>query len=106
MAEEYLRLITKRRTYYSLANESPIPDSKVIQTVQEAMRHSPSSLNGRTSRVVVLLGDDHRKLWGMALEIMSSVLSGEQWEMYEKKLNDRKGAYGTVRSTNPVMYQH
>lgn len=98
MAEQYVQLIRQRRTYYSLSNASLIPDAKIIETVKEVVRHSPSSLNGRTSRVVVLLGDEHRKLWDMALNILNKVLSEEQWIIYEKKLNDRKAAYGTVSS--------
>lgn len=96
MAQQYLHLISQRRTYYSLSDISPVPDLKIIETVQDVLRHTPSSLNGRTSRVVVLLGDEHRKLWDMALDILSTLLSGEQWAIYEKKLNDRKAAYGTV----------
>ncbi|KAJ5486509.1 hypothetical protein N7530_000809 [Penicillium desertorum] len=96
MAEQYVQLIRQRRTYYSLSDTSPIPDHQIIQTVQDVMRYSPSSLNGRTSRVVVLLVDAHRKLWDMALNILRCVLPAEKWIIYEKKLNDRKAAYGTL----------
>ena len=96
MAQQYFDLIHQRRTYYSLTNTSHVPDSRIIEIVHEAVRNSPSSLNGRTSRVVVLLGDEHRKLWDIALDALKGILSVNQWKVYEKKLSDRKAAYGTV----------
>lgn len=106
MAQQYLQLIRQRRTYYSLCDVSPVPDSKVIETVQDVLRNTPSSLNGRTSRVVVLLRDEHRKLWDMALDILRTILSEEQWVIYEKKLKDRKAAYGTVSTIYGQICTH
>lgn len=106
MAQQYLQFIRQRRTYYSLCDASPVPDSKIIETVQDVLRNTPSSLNGRTSRIVVLLRDEHRKLWDMALDILSTLLPEEQWVIYEKKLKDRKAAHGTVSTIHGQICAH
>jgi predicted oxidoreductase (fatty acid repression mutant protein) len=97
MADTYLDFIRQRRTFYSLTNTSPVSDERIVEVVREVVRHSPSSFNGQTSRVVILLREEHLKLWTIALEVLKSTFPAQSWDVYEKKLNDRKAAYGTVR---------
>ncbi|KAJ5485713.1 hypothetical protein N7530_000013 [Penicillium desertorum] len=96
MADTYLCFIRQRRTFYSLTNTSPVSDERIVEVVQEVVRHSPSSFNAQTSRVVILLGEEHLKLWTIALEVLKSTFPAQSWDGYEKKLNDRKAAYGTI----------
>lgn len=95
-ASSFLELIKNRRTYYQISASSPIPDSKITEIVSEALRHSPSSFNSQSTRVVVLLKEEHVKLWDIAKEALKSIVPAEQWPASEARLNGFQAGYGTV----------
>lgn len=72
-AASFLELVKNRRTYYQLSASSPIPDSKITEIVSEALKHSPSSFNSQSTRVVVLLKEEHVKLWDIAKEALKAI---------------------------------
>ena len=97
-----LQLVKSRRTYYGLKAESPISDDAIEKIVQDSVLHVPSSFNTQTSRVVLLLKEEHQKVWDIAINAMeglvaAGVLPKEAFESSTKpKLNAFRAAYGTV----------
>jgi len=93
----FLETLKVRRTRYELSKETTVPDSKVVQIVEEAIKHSPTSFNSQTSRAVVLFGDHHDKLWDIAIDSIKTTLGEEKGRARIEKTNASfKGAYGTV----------
>lgn len=89
--------VKARRTHYALSSESPIPDSKIHEIVNTAVTHVPSSFNSQSTRVVVLLGAEHQKLWGDIVKPAVKLVAPEEaWPSSEKKLDGFKAAYGTI----------
>lgn len=97
-----LELVKSRRTYYNLKAESPISDDAIDHIVQDSVLHVPSSFNTQTSRVVLLLKEEHKKLWDIAIKVMEGLVATGHVpkEMYENstkpKLEGFKAGYGTV----------
>ncbi|EAW12873.1 putative nitroreductase family protein [Aspergillus clavatus NRRL 1] len=97
-----LELAKARRTYYGLKSESPISDDAIESIVQDAVLHVPSSFNTQTSRVVLLLKEEHEKVWDIAISVMEGLVAAGQipQEMFESqtkpKLSAFRAAYGTV----------
>ncbi|KAF4250832.1 hypothetical protein CNMCM8980_010154 [Aspergillus fumigatiaffinis] len=97
-----LELVKARRTYYSLKPESPISDEAIEHIIQDAILHVPSSFNTQTSHVVLLLKEEHQKLWDIAINIMEGLVAAgkvpkEMFENHTKpKLNAFRAGYGTV----------
>ncbi|KAJ5901266.1 hypothetical protein N7504_007259 [Penicillium tannophilum] len=97
-----LELVKSRRTYYGLKAESPISDDAIERIVEDSVLHVPSSFNTQTSRVVLLLKEEHKKVWDIAMSAMeglvaAGVLTQEAYEASTKpKLNAFRAAYGTV----------
>lgn len=97
-----LELVKSRRTYYNLKAESPISDDAIDHIVQDSVLHVPSSFNTQTSRVVLLLKEEHKKLWDIAIKIMEGLVAAGHVpkEMFESstkpKLEGFKAGYGTV----------
>jgi len=95
-------LVKSRRTYYALKSESPVPDSVIETIVQDAILHVPSSFNTQTTRVVLLLKEEHKKLWNAVLKIMEGLVAAGKVpkEMFENntkpKLEGFRNGYGTV----------
>lgn len=98
-----LELVKARRTYYDFKGESPVSDDVIDRIVQDSVLHVPSSFNTQTSRVVLLLKEEHKKVWDIAINALEGLVAAghvpkEQFETSTKpKLNSFRAAYGTVR---------
>lgn len=57
----FLNSLENRRSIYALGKE--IDADKAIKTIKEAVKQSPSAFNSQTSRVLILAGESHDKLW-------------------------------------------
>ena len=96
-ADDLIKGFKARRTYYALKPESPISDDKIHEIVQQAITHTPSSFNSQSTRVLVLLADQHKKLWEEIVKpAVKAVAPPESWEASEKKLSGFAAGYGTV----------
>ncbi|RAK74449.1 putative fatty acid repression mutant protein [Aspergillus fijiensis CBS 313.89] len=86
-----------RRTIYALSDESTISDERLEELINEVVLHTPSAFNSQATRLVVLLKDEHRKLWDLAAEVASSTVSPELFEkLYKPRIAMYRAGYGTV----------
>ncbi|KAJ5899770.1 hypothetical protein N7495_004514 [Penicillium taxi] len=77
-----------RRTIYQLGKTSPVDDAKIEELVNTAILNVPSSFNTQSTRLVVLLREEHEAFWQLALDTFP--------EGFHGKLNGFKAAFGTV----------
>ncbi|MBD8347349.1 MULTISPECIES: nitroreductase family protein [unclassified Dysgonomonas] len=97
MARNFKETIKHRRTYYSISNTSPISDKEIQEIVEYAVLHVPSSFNSQSTRVVLLLGDNHRKLWNIVKETLRKVVPADSFKATEDKIDNCFAAgYGTI----------
>lgn len=96
MSDNFLTEIRTRRTCYSVEAKSPISDARIVEIAREVVKHSPSSFNCQSTRLVVLLRDEHVRFWEMAKECFKATMKPDVYGGYEKKLLQRQEAYGTV----------
>lgn len=90
-----------RRSYYDIDNDietlTSISDDKIRETVEFAVMHVPSPFNSQSSRAVLLLGDEHKKLWITAKDILQKIVAPEHFAVTESKIDTHFAAgYGTV----------
>jgi hypothetical protein len=95
-SKQFLETIKNRRTFYSLKKESPISDKQIQDIIHHAVLHVPSSFNSQSTRVILLVREEHDKLWEITKEVMKGIVSAEQYKVTEQKLNGFKAGYGTV----------
>ena len=88
--------ISARRTFYHLGNQSTIPDAKIEELIKDTLRHVPSAFNTQTTRIVLLLNDEHRKLWTFTTEAMKGMVPEDQIAATEERMGGFKAAHGTV----------
>lgn len=104
MPSTLIDLAKNRRTIYNLSKKSPVADSKIEELVNAAILNVPSAFNTQSTRLVVLLHDQHDRLWDIAIEAFEGLVKAGKipQELWEKqtlpKLLGFKGAYGTVRT--------
>jgi hypothetical protein len=99
----FLDAIKNRRTIYALKKESTISDAKVQEIINHVILHTPSSFNSQTTRVVLLVKEEHTKLWEITKEVLKSIVPAENYPVTEQRLNGFQAGYGTVSSHFPLI---
>lgn len=86
MPNKFIEMMKERRTIYNIDSSLPISQEKLITLVKEAVKEAPSSFNSQTSRVVILFGDEHKKLWhNITKETLKEIVAKEIFTTTEKK---------------------
>lgn len=96
MSKNFYDAIKERRSIYSISKESPVSDERIKEVIEDAVKHVPSSFNSQSSRVVVLFGEKHDKLWDIAMEALRKIVPEENFSSTEQKINSFKAGHGTV----------
>jgi predicted oxidoreductase (fatty acid repression mutant protein) len=100
--DTFIELAKARRTIYQLGNKSPVPDSKIEELVNSAILNVPSSFNTQSTRLVVLLHDEHKRLWDIGISVFQDMVKAgtipkEMWEKQTlPKLQGFQAGVGTV----------
>ncbi|MBF0802964.1 MULTISPECIES: nitroreductase family protein [unclassified Neisseria] len=85
-----------RRSVYALNQTLPLPAAEVAGIVEHAVLHTPSSFNSQSTRVVVLLGAEHEKLWQFAEDALRAIVPADKFAPTRQKLDMFKAAAGSV----------
>lgn len=97
MARSYKEAVKHRRTYYQISNNSPISDSEINDILEFAIANVPSAFNSQTTRVVLLLGQSHARVWEITKETLQHIVSKEVFEGTQIKIdNSLAVGYGTI----------
>lgn len=96
MAKDFYAAIKGRRSIYDISNETTISDDRLEEIIKEALLHAPSAFNSQTARVILLLGENHQKLWDITAESLKQVVPSDRWEKTKAKINSFKAGYGTI----------
>jgi predicted oxidoreductase (fatty acid repression mutant protein) len=68
MKNKLIEAIIKRRSIYGLKNGSPISDHDLKEILSIVLTNVPSAFNSQSARFVLLLNENHRKLWDITKE--------------------------------------
>src|SRR5574344_2915103 len=97
MEKTFMQALESRRTYYAIGSESPVSDEKIEELIKFAVKHVPSAFNSQSTRVVLLLGENHKRVWNIAKDILRKIVPAEAFNGTEEKINTHfLAGYGTV----------
>ncbi|MDR0270881.1 nitroreductase family protein [Paenibacillus sp.] len=96
MTKEFLSAIKARRSIYGISKDVTVSDEKIQEIVNEAVKHTPSSFNSQSARVVVLLGEQHDKLWNLTEQTLKDIVPAENFAPTAEKMAAFRNGYGTV----------
>lgn len=85
-----------RRSIYSLNKNLPIGKDEIVQIVEHAVLHTPSSFNSQSARVVVLFGEEHDKVWQFVEDALRAVVPADSFEPTAQKLKLFKAGAATI----------
>ena len=97
MERSFMDALKNRRTYYSITNQSPVSTQKIEDIVNFAITHVPSAFNSQSTRAVLLLGENHKKLWQIVKDTLRKLVPAESFKATEDKIDGSFACgYGTV----------
>lgn len=97
MTNKFKEAVKNRRSIYEISHRSTLSDEEIKQIVDFAVMYVPSAFNSQSTRIVLLLKENHKKLWELTKGILRQTIPGEMFQKTEEKI-DRSFAsgYGTV----------
>ena len=91
------QLAEKRRSIYALSNQLPVSNDEIVNLVEHAVLHTPSAFNSQSTRIVVLFGEDHKKLWDITEETLKVIVGDdEKFQGTKDKIAGFRAGAGTV----------
>jgi len=96
MSKNFFTAVADRRSYYGISKESVVSDDRLKEIIEHAVKHTPSAFNSQSARVVLLLENQHDKLWDIAKEALRKIVPADKFSETEDKINSFKSGYGTV----------
>ena len=94
---EAKNLYQNRRSVYALGKNLPISEQEVLEIIDNAVKYAPSAFNSQTAHAVVLLGENHQKLWDITFGELEKFLPTEEAKAATKgKIDSFAEAYGTI----------
>lgn len=97
LAKSFEEAIENRRSIYHIEPKSPISDEEIEKIISDTVKHVPSAFNSQSTRVVLLLNDQHKKLWDITKDSLKELMGPDRdFSETEQKINSFKAGYGTV----------
>ncbi len=96
MTKSFYEAIEGRRSHYALSKEKLISDEKIKELIEHVVKHTPSAFNSQTARVVLLLNENHTRLWEITKEALRKIVEEDKFAPTEEKIDSFNAAYGTI----------
>ncbi len=91
------QLAEKRRTIYALSDQLSVSNDAIVKLVEHAVLHTPSAFNSQSTRIVILFGDDHKKLWQITEDTLRDIVDNEEkFASTKQKMDSFKAGAGTI----------
>ena len=96
MNNNFNQAIVNRRSVYAIGKNVKHSAEEIKQLVEHAVKYSPSAFNSQSGRAVVLLGDNHDRLWEIVREALRKIVPAESFASTDAKIDSFKAGFGTV----------
>lgn len=94
--KEFKKMVENRRSYYAIDKKSPVSDQEIREIIEHAVKYVPSAFNSQSARVVLLLGENHDKLWEITRETLRKIVPADSFASTDAKIDGFKNGYGTI----------
>lgn len=97
MEKTFWKALEGRHSVYGFGKEKPVAEEKIIEIVEKALTLVPSSFNCQSTRMVVLFGEHHKKLWDIVIDALRKVTDDQQFAKSKERVQESfQSGYGTV----------
>lgn len=74
----FLTEIENRRTIYKTKTSISISDEELEEMIEHIVKYMPSAFNSQSTRIVLLLNDQHIKFWENAKTVLKDVMGPDR----------------------------
>ncbi|PNZ29870.1 nitroreductase [Staphylococcus petrasii] len=93
----FLKEIENRRTIYKTETSISISDEELEELIEHIIKYMPSAFNSQSTRIVLLLNDNHRKFWDNTKTVLRDVMGPDRdFEPTNQRIEGFKHSYGTI----------
>lgn len=92
----FTEAVINRRTIYPIDKNVTISPQEIISTIETLTREVPSAFNSQSTRVVVLFGKHHDKVWEIVMETLRKIVPPANFQATEQKVTGFASGYGTI----------
>ncbi len=97
MKRDFKEAVKNRRTYYSFNDKVTVSDKEIEDIVNFAVSNIPSAFNSQSTRIVLLLAENHKRLWSITKDVLKKIVPAEAFKGTEAKIDNSFAAgYGTI----------
>lgn len=96
MNKTFLDAVKHRRSYYDILGESTVSDARLEEIIGDIVKSAPSAFNSQSTRVVLLLGEEHGAFWDLTEAELKKVVAEENFASTKEKIESFRKGYGTV----------
>ncbi|MCD7926399.1 MAG: nitroreductase family protein [Bacteroides sp.] len=97
MTKSFKEALKGRRTFYQIDNKSTLSDKEIRDIIRFAVEHVPSAFNSQTTRVVLLTGKAHEKLWTIVKDTLRNLVPADAFSKTQQKIDGSFSCgYGTI----------
>jgi len=96
MSKDFYAAVEERRTFYGISKESTVSDERIQELVEHALKYTPSAFDSQGTRIVLLLGKKHDRLWNIVEDELRKIVPPENFAPTAAKIESFRSGYGTV----------
>ncbi|MEB4801347.1 nitroreductase family protein [Acinetobacter soli] len=92
----FLDKIKERRSIYAIGKNVALEQHQIEDIIKDAVKHSPSSFNSQSSRVVILFGESHHQFWSIVRDTLRKIVPADAFEGTNAKIDSFAAGFGTA----------
>lgn len=97
MTRTFKDALRVRRSFYQISDKSTLSEKELLDLIRFAVEYVPSAFNSQATRIVLLTGQAHEKLWNIVKETLRKRLPEAAFAKTEQKIDGCfASGYGTV----------
>lgn len=87
MDNNFLQAMENRRTYYHIGSDMGIEERQIIDMLDRVLLSVPSAFNGQSTRIVLLMGRHHYRLWEIVKHTLEEIVPPEAMVRTREKID-------------------
>ncbi|MBR5277523.1 MAG: nitroreductase family protein [Bacteroidaceae bacterium] len=83
---DFIELLKKRRSHYLLSEDVVVSEEVLCESLRQLLLYLPSAYNSQSTRLVLLLGDAHKRLWNAVCDKIAMLVTPEAFAKSRAKI--------------------
>lgn len=107
MTKSFKEALKARHTFYQINDGSTLSNKEIRDLIHFAVEYVPSAFNSQTTRIVLLTGKAHKKLWNIVKETLCKLVPADVFAKAEQKIDGSFSCgYGTILYFEDISIVH